>query len=158
MPHYFIDGIPLVFDPEHDRQLFGQLFPGGFTNRSLESFLTPGSNLVAQDSPFGEDSIFYVISDLQDEIETDDEKKYTYKVNFVKSGTEVFSKYKTAKPTDKQLLIFYEEESKETSNFFGTACRVKMGKERKKLMKSLINRKRRVSVNGDSFEATNLEQ
>ena len=46
MPHYFIDGIPLIFDPEHDRQLFGQLFPGGFTNRSLESFLTPGSNPV----------------------------------------------------------------------------------------------------------------
>ena len=26
MPHYFIDGIPLIFDSEHDRQLFGQLF------------------------------------------------------------------------------------------------------------------------------------
>lgn len=156
-----IDGIPFLFDEEYENQLFGQLFPNGLSQPEFNSRIqSPASPLSPTEinSPFGAESIFYVISDLQDEIETDDEKKYTYKVNFVKSGTEVFSKYKTAKPTDKQLLIFYEEESKETSNFFGTACRVKMGKERKKLMKSLINRKRRVSVNGDSFEATNLEQ
>lgn len=84
----------------------------------------------------------------------------TYKVEYFENGTDVFKRYKNFTDTlnSDELLIFCEKKSNTKSNFFGTACRVKMGTERVKLMKDLYNRKVQIKVEQDDFYSKNVTE
>lgn len=66
------------------------------------------------------------------EILNEGEIPYSYRVIEFDSGTEVFDAYKSQKTEDvpsRKIYIYVEREDKDKSNFFGTACRIRVGKE-----------------------------
>ncbi|PWW29977.1 EndoU domain-containing protein [Chryseobacterium sp. AG844] len=88
------------------------------------------------DSPYGKNSVFFetfVVPpedfDKIPETKVTDRIKYTFIL--CKSGVEVFDRYEKEGVEEKQFKVFYEEDDPKKSNFFGTACRVKMGKDAK---------------------------
>ena len=113
------------------------------------------------DSPLGEDSIFYVLQDLPEAIDPENLKEYTHKIFLEKSGLTVFERYASTadadKPDDKQILIFYEIESEDTNNFFGAACRVKMGSKRFEVMERLFEGNGRITFKESGREITTLK-
>jgi len=117
----------------------------------------PGNNYT---SPFGDNSLFNVTNDFVNLNDSIDDK-YTTNIVILKTGTEVFERYVSESeentPKSKQILIFYENGGANSNNLFGTVCRVKMGKDRIELMKSLLKKKRVLSINGDGSEQSNIE-
>lgn len=77
-----------------------------------------------------------------------------------KSGVEVFDKYEKEPVKDKEIITFYEEESYAKSNFFGTACRIKMGESAKELIRSIDNLNQHVTFQGltDGYFVSGLNQ
>lgn len=111
------------------------------------------------ESPLGNNSIFHNFYD--DPVgasfsEEDEKTTYTHEIFSCDSGIDVFEKYNASEyqPSTKQIYIFIEKEDAKKSNFFGTACRVKMGEERRTLMRKLLNGKVNISIN-DSEDSTN---
>lgn len=83
-------------------------------------------------NPLKEKSIFYETFIVPPELKESYPKSEKYSVVhhqivFCKSGIEVFDRYEKDPIESNYFTIYYEETSKNTSNFFGTACRVKMG-------------------------------
>ena len=122
-------------------------------NQDFIDTFSPLLNAGDLNSPFGKESIFYVLADLSG-VSTHPEA-FTHKVFFLK-GTEVLQRYQSDIPQDNELLVFYEEGK--GVNFFGTVCRVKMGAGRKAMMQALQQGKRRVTVNKDGRETTSIDQ
>ena len=119
------------------------------------------------DSPLGKNSIFHNYyddlpnSNYPEDALIDAEDKYTYQIIACNSGTEVFEKYNSTteyQPTTRQIFIFVEKKDNKKSNLFGTACRVKMGDERKILMQKLLDGKTSISVQDDNQLAKNLKE
>jgi hypothetical protein len=119
------------------------------------------------DSPFGKNSVFHNYyddlpnSNYPEDALIDNEDKYTYEIIACNSGTEVFEKYNSTtqyQPSARQIYIFVEKKDNKKSNLFGTACRVKMGDERKVLMQKLLDGKTRISVQDDTQLAGNLKE
>ncbi|WP_299217171.1 zincin-like metallopeptidase toxin domain-containing protein [uncultured Dokdonia sp.] len=98
-------------------------------------------------SPFGEESLFHSYLDIEEGLtqSIDANDGYTYKLIPLVSGVAVFEKYNSQAPEDlpssKQLFIYYEKGDDTSLDFFGTACRVKFGTERKVLMEKISARK-----------------
>ncbi|SMC46909.1 hypothetical protein [Moheibacter sediminis] len=116
-------------------------------------------------SPFGKESIFHNYYDdpigfTFYEGETPEEDQYTYTIIALESGLEVFEKYKSDQyqPKSKEIYIFVEKQNSGKNNLFGTACRVKMGDERRELMWKLYDKKTQISVNDDTNLAGSIEQ
>ncbi len=119
------------------------------------------------DSPLGKNSIFHNYyddlpnSNYPEDALIDAEDKYTYQIIACNSGTEVFEKYNSKteyQPTTRHIYIFVEKKDNKKSNLFGTACRVKMGDERKILMQKLLNGKVSISIQDDNQLAKNLKE
>ncbi len=119
------------------------------------------------DSPLGKNSIFHNYyddlpnSNYPEDALIDAEDKYTYQIIACNSGTEIFEKYNSTteyQPTTRQIFIFVEKKDNKKSNLFGTACRVKMGDERKILMQKLLDGKTSISVQDDNQLAKNLKE
>lgn len=117
-------------------------------------------------SPLGKNSIFHNYYDdlpnlsYPEDALIDDDDKYAYEIIPCNSGTEVFEKYNSTLeyiPSSKYIYIFVERKNIKKSNFFGTACRVKMGENRKVLMQKLLASETNISVN-DSQPAKNLKE
>ncbi len=148
-----IDGIPFYHDSEYDKQLFGSLFPQGLSkpNFNKNQPIAPSNNDTPDfPDPFNrKEKIYFSQIDMEDSMEP---KIFPYKIIFRKSGVDVFKDYNSNSqkntPLDKQLIIFYEIESDKRSNFFGTACRVKMGNAYRELLNDLINGTKRIKVDG----------
>ena len=155
------DNTMSIFNNINGNDPFEALQGEGVESPGFPSGPHEGLQPIDIQSPFGEESVFHITSDLANISESINDNEFFYKVILLKSGTEVFEHYASEStedtPLDKQLLIYYETESADTSNLFGTACRVKMGVKRTALMKSLLKGKRRISVNGDNSEASDLE-
>lgn len=88
------------------------------------------------DSPFGKQSVFYETfvvppEDFDKIPESKETEGIKYTFVLCKSGVEVFSRYEKDEVKPKEFKVFYEESSPDKSNFFGTACRVKMSTEAK---------------------------
>lgn len=88
------------------------------------------------DSPLGENSVFFETfvvppEDFDKIPETKETDRIKYTFIQCKSGVEVFDRYEKEGVEEKQFKVFYEEDDPKKSNFFGTACRVKMGKDAK---------------------------
>lgn len=86
--------------------------------------------------------------------------QYTYKINYYDSGVQVFEEYNNFFDTIEtdDLIVFCENKNNSKSNFFGTACRVKMGELRKEFMKNLYDGKAEIRVKDDNFYSTSLSQ
>ncbi|MFT5892072.1 MAG: hypothetical protein ACI9Y7_002181 [Dokdonia sp.] len=142
-----VDGVPFLFDDSADNQLFGQLFPNGLASPNIQGNFGATANPNPYQSPFGEESLFHAFVDIEEgltqSIDTID--GYTYKLIPLVSGVAVFERYNSQAPEDipssKQLFIYYEKGDDTSLDFFGTACRVKFGTERKLLMEKLSARK-----------------
>ncbi|WP_299766990.1 hypothetical protein [uncultured Dokdonia sp.] len=141
-----IDGVPFLFDDASDNQLFGQLFPDGLAPPDIQGSFSATANPNPYQSPFGEDSLFHSFLDIEETFSVNETSEgYTYKFIPLVSGVEVFERYNSQSaedtPSSKQLFIYYEQGDDTSLDFFGTACRVKFGTERKLLMQKLDNRK-----------------
>lgn len=142
-----IDGVPFLFDDSSDNQLFGQLFPNGLAPPNIQGNFGATANPNPYQSPFGEESLFHFYPDIEEGLNQsiDASDVYTYKLIPLVSGVAVFEKYNSQAPDDtpssKQLFIYYEKGDNTSLDFFGTACRVKFGTERKLLMEKLSSRK-----------------
>ena len=142
-----IDGVPFLFDDSSDNQLFGQLFPNGLAPPNIQGNFGATANPNPYQSPFGEESLFHFYPDIEEGLNQsiDASDVYTYKLIPLVSGVAVFEKYNSQAPDDtpssKQLFIYYEKGDNTSLDFFGTACRVKFGPERKLLMEKLSSRK-----------------
>lgn len=103
------------------------------------------------DSPFGKESIFHTFFEdekatlIPKEDQTED--NYFYTLVPCDSGLEVFQKYDSGshEAESKEVIIIFERSDKEKSNFFGTACRVVMGVERKQLFEKLLGARVNIS-------------
>ncbi len=153
-----IGGIPFLFDEEFDKKLFGSLFSNGLSkpvfNKNRPS-PPSGGDFPSPDyfpdfpdvpDPFDRrDKVFFSQIDMD---ASEDPRMFPYKIIFRKSGVDVFKDYNSNSdkytPLDRQLIIFYELESSNSSNFFGTACRVKLGAGYRDLLNDLINGSKRV--------------
>lgn len=117
------------------------------------------------ESPLGTKSIFHNVfadpigiaypNDL-----TNEEDKYTFEIITCESGVEVFEKYNstTLTPSTRHAYIILEEKDNSKSNFFGTACKVKMGSDFFQLLKKIENKSIQVSVLNNINLAQNLKQ
>lgn len=117
------------------------------------------ANRDAAVRPFGKESIFHnYYDDPVGTIVNPTEDEYGYLLIPCESGVEVFEKYKSVEcsPSSKQIFIFYEKKESKKFNFFGTACRVKMGSERKELMKRLFEKTISISVEDSQQLANSL--
>ncbi|ODM52475.1 hypothetical protein BAX95_05635 [Elizabethkingia meningoseptica] len=116
------------------------------------------------DNPFRHKSPFFetfvVPPEKFDAIPENDEiGKISHRFVLCKSGVEVFDRYEKEPVKDKEIITFYEEESSAKSNFFGTACRVKMGESAKELIRSIDNLNQHVTFRGvtDNYFVTGLK-
>lgn len=110
-------------------------------------------SVSAYSSPFGTDSLFHIEKFIEYSASqtTIDEPIWTYQFDFKESGVEVIDWYETLKKAnvyERALIIIYEEDSENTSNMFGTACRVFIGKEMRSFLTRLLTRKIELTVNG----------
>ncbi|MCT4216939.1 hypothetical protein HZP46_15860 [Elizabethkingia anophelis] len=117
------------------------------------------------DNPFRHKSPFFetfvVPPEKFDAIPENDEiGKISHRFVLCKSGVEVFDKYEKEPVKDKEIITFYEEESYAKSNFFGTACRIKMGESAKELIRSIDNLNQHVTFQGltDGYFVSGLNQ
>lgn len=110
------------------------------------------------ESPLGKESAFYVEHD--DPIDSQYNEAYTFQIVYCSSGIDVFDKYNANKDlkSPKSIVIYYEKPDKNKSNLFGTACRVRMGSERRELMLKLKSNKVSVSVKGFPAAARNISE
>lgn len=112
------------------------------------------------DSPLGENSVFYETFVVPPELKDNYPKSEKYSVVhhqavFCKSGIEVFDKYEKDKIESDYFTIYYEETSKSTSNFFGTACRVKMGDyARQRLIKDYNSKGKTINYDGNTVDGS----
>ncbi|MCQ4142000.1 zincin-like metallopeptidase toxin domain-containing protein [Chryseobacterium sp. EO14] len=112
------------------------------------------------DSPLGENSVFYETFVVPPELKDSYPKTEKYSVVhhqavFCKSGIEVFDRYEKDKIESDYFTIYYEETSKNTSNFFGTACRVKMGDYAKqRLIKDYNSKGKTINYDGNTVDGS----
>ncbi|WP_294271305.1 zincin-like metallopeptidase toxin domain-containing protein [uncultured Chryseobacterium sp.] len=112
------------------------------------------------DSPLGENSVFYETFVVPPELKDIYPKSEKYSVVhhqavFCKSGIEVFDRYEKDKIEPDYFTIYYEEISKDTSNFFGTACRVKMGDYAKqRLIKDYNSKGKTINYDGNTVDGS----
>lgn len=112
------------------------------------------------DSPLGENSVFYETFVVPPELKDSYPKSEKYSVVhhqavFCKSGIEVFDRYEKDKIEPDYFTIYYEEISKDTSNFFGTACRVKMGDYAKqRLIKDYNSKGKTINYDGNTVDGS----
>ena len=112
-------------------------------------------------SPFGKQDAFFETfvvppEDFDTIPETDEIEKIKYTFVLCKSGVEVFDKYQKEEPAPKEFKIFYEEDSPDKSNFFGTACRVKMSKEARDFFMRISGKNQVVNFRGIIYDYLNL--
>ncbi|WP_344832833.1 zincin-like metallopeptidase toxin domain-containing protein [Chryseobacterium ginsenosidimutans] len=112
------------------------------------------------DSPLGENSVFYETFVVPPELKDSYPKSEKYSVVhhqavFCKSGIEVFDRYEKDKIEPDYFTIYYEETSKNTSNFFGTACRVKMGDyARQRLTRDYNSKGKTINYDGNTVDGS----
>ncbi|MFP3597768.1 zincin-like metallopeptidase toxin domain-containing protein [Chryseobacterium sp. SIMBA_029] len=112
------------------------------------------------DSPLGENSVFYETFVVPPELKDSYPKSEKYSVVhhqavFCKSGIEVFDRYEKDKIEPDYFTIYYEETSKNTSNFFGTACRVKMGDyARQRLIRDYNSKGKTINYDGNTVDGS----
>jgi len=112
------------------------------------------------DSPLGESSIFYETFVVPPELKESYPKSEKYSVVhhqavFCESGTEVFDRYEKDPIEPDYFTIYYEMTSKKTSNFFGTACRVKMGDyARQKLTRDYNSKGKTINYDGKTVDGS----
>ncbi|SEM14528.1 EndoU nuclease [Chryseobacterium taichungense] len=110
------------------------------------------------DSPLGQNSLFYETFVVPPEKKATypPSEKYTmvhHQAVFCESGTEVFDKYEKDPIEPDYFTIYYEMVSKDTSNFFGTACRVKMGDyAREQLIKHYYSKGKTINYDGNTLD------
>lgn len=109
------------------------------------------------DSPLGQNSMFYetFVVPPEKKVNYPPSQKYTivhHQAVFCESGTEVFDKYEKDPIEPDYFTIYYEMVSKDTSNFFGTACRVKMGDyAREQLIKHYYSKGKTINYDGNTL-------
>ncbi|THV63068.1 zincin-like metallopeptidase toxin domain-containing protein [Chryseobacterium candidae] len=109
-------------------------------------------------SPLGENSVFYETFVVPPELKDSypQSEKYSvvhHQAVFCESGTEVFDRYEKDPIEPDYFIIYYEMTSKNTSNFFGTACRVKMGDyARKQLIKHYYSKGKTINYDGNTLD------
>lgn len=143
----YIDGVPLYMSPVEVDPMFTSL--NAISNLgntdALATSITPEN---IKNNPLGKESVFHTVAEVYSEQEIID--TYTHRIIWCKSGVDVFSHYQSKDPKytpkPKELLIFYEENPDEASNFFGTACRVKMGAERRVLMEKVYKNRKTITL------------
>lgn len=112
------------------------------------------------ESPLSENSVFYETFIVPPESKENYPKSDRYSVVhhqavFCKSGIEVFDRYEKDKIEPDYFTIYYEETSRSTSNFFGTACRVKMGDyARQRLVKDYNSKGRVINYDGNTVDGS----
>ncbi|ANF50776.1 hypothetical protein A0O34_09695 [Chryseobacterium glaciei] len=112
------------------------------------------------ESPLGENSIFYETFIVPPELKDSYPKSEKYSIVhhqaiFCKSGIEVFDRYEKDKIESDYFTIYYEETSKNTSNFFGTACRVKMGDyARQRLINHYNSKGKTINYDGNTIDGS----
>ncbi|WP_300690028.1 zincin-like metallopeptidase toxin domain-containing protein [Chryseobacterium sp.] len=112
------------------------------------------------DSPLRENSVFYETFVVPPELKDNYPKSEKYSVVhhqavFCKSGIEVFDRYEKDKIETDYFTIYYEETSKNTSNFFGTACRVKMGDyARQRLIRDYNSKGKTINYDGNTVDGS----
>lgn len=112
------------------------------------------------ESPLGENSVFYETFVVPPELKDSYPKSEKYSIVhhqavFCKSGIEVFDRYEKDKIESDYFTIYYEETSKSTSNFFGTACRVKMGDyARQRLIKDYNSKGKTINYDGNTVDGS----
>lgn len=111
------------------------------------------------DSPYGKKSVFFETfvvppEDFDKIPETKETDRIKYIFVLCKSGVEVFDRYEKEEVEDKQFKVFYEEDDPEKSNFFGTACRVKMGKDAKDFFNRIYSVNQNVNFRGIVYDYT----
>lgn len=110
------------------------------------------------DSPLGQNSLFYetFVVPPEKKVNYPPSEKYTmvhHQAVFCESGTEVFDKYEKDPIEPDYFTIYYEMVSKDTSNFFGTACRVKMGDyAREQLIKHYYSKGKTINYDGNTLD------
>ncbi|WP_027382959.1 hypothetical protein [Epilithonimonas caeni] len=112
-------------------------------------------------SPFGKQDAFFetfVIppEDFDTIPETNEIERIKYTFVLCKSGVEVFDKYEKEEPAPNEFKVFYEEDSPDKSNFFGTACRVKMSKEARDFFIRISGKNQVVNFRGIIYDYLNL--
>ena len=111
-------------------------------------------------NPLKEKSIFYETFIVPPELKESYPKSEKYSVVhhqivFCKSGREVFDRYEKDPIESNYFTIYYEETSKNTSNFFGTACRVKMGNyATQRLIKDYKSRDKTINYDGNTVDGS----
>ncbi|GLB53457.1 hypothetical protein NBRC110019_24980 [Neptunitalea chrysea] len=101
--------------------------------------------VMGMDSPFGENSIFHVTYTNKEGVSTPNLtniSKYSYQIFSFKSGLDALEAYENMKEADIEdnyMYIFVEEKSEDTSNIFGTVCRVRMGNKFREYLKRVSN-------------------
>ncbi len=111
-------------------------------------------------NPLKEKSIFYETFIVPPELKESYPKSEKYSVVhhqivFCKSGIEVFDRYEKDPIESNYFTIYYEETSKNTSNFFGTACRVKMGDyARQRLIKDYNSKGKAINYDGNTVDGS----
>lgn len=112
------------------------------------------------ESPLSENSVFYETFIVPPESKENYPKSDRYSVVhhqavFCKSGIEVFDRYEKDPIESNYFTIYYEETSKNTSNFFGTACRVKMGDyARQRLIKDYNSKGKTINYDGNTVDGS----
>ncbi|GAB0156251.1 hypothetical protein CHRYSEOSP005_15150 [Chryseobacterium sp. Alg-005] len=111
------------------------------------------------DSPYGKNSVFFETfvvppEDFDKIPETKETEGIKYTFILCESGVEVFDRYQKDEVNDKEFKVFYEEDAPEKSNFFGTACRVKMGKEAKDFFNRIYSIDQNINFRGLVYDYT----
>jgi len=112
-------------------------------------------------SPFGKQDAFFETfvvppEDFDKIPETKETDRIKYKFVLCKSGVEVFDRYEKEQVEPKEFKVLYEEDSVEKSNFFGTACRVKMSPEAKEFLIRISGKNQVVNYRGIVYDYLNL--
>lgn len=110
-------------------------------------------------SPYGKKSVFFETfvvppEDFDKIPETNETEGIKYTFILCKNGVEVFNRYEKDNIDLKEFKVFYEEDTPEKSNFFGTACRVKMGKDAKDFFKRISSIDQNVNFRGFAYDYT----
>jgi hypothetical protein len=113
-------------------------------------------------SPVGKQDAFFETfivppEDFDTIPETNEIERIKYSFVLCKSGVEVFDKYEKEKPAPKEFKVFYEEDSPDKSNFFGTACRVKMSDEARAFFIRISGKNQVVNFRGIVSDYPNLK-
>lgn len=112
-------------------------------------------------SPLGKQDAFFETfvvppEDFDKIPETKETDRIKYKFVLCKIGVEVFEKYEKEEAEPKEFKVFYEEDSVDKSNFFGTACRVKMSPEAKEFFIRISGKNQVVNYRGIVYDYLNL--